>query len=270
MYLLPEAQMQRALDIASELRAAHPTVRVYDVQVTEHVQVSVDQAHRPELAKAYPDYKFVGVIPDTAAWLEQQRIEAEAREPEMAQLRAQREAERTLEWYADFWSALRDVIRVAAHMEKAVRAERTRNLAVVHNYMNQLPRMATRVNMERITELLIRYSLDDVREEMEDPSSHFQRGTTPTWYVCEVCGAAGVALYRKAASSHVEMHCAQCVREVSRKTKDPATYHKNFVPAVPARGHADSRKDAAFYGLTSIPNLGCLWWESLPNEGVAP
>jgi hypothetical protein len=99
-------------------------------------------------------------------------------------------------------------------------------------------------------------------------------------YRCSECGAGGCKLWRESyvTLDQVELKCARCTgkhedRDVSTLDADGKveisytpnqTYKQrtdqigNWLPAVPTG-------DGSFWGYTSVPPEGCLWWRLLPS-----
>lgn len=96
-------------------------------------------------------------------------------------------------------------------------------------------------------------------------------------YICSVCGATDVKLWRRSHDSNVEPTCATCSTKGTRigpvdewgqvqscvdsriKTDqlyDPSLGLPSLVPYVPD-------KDGSTWGYTSIPQAGVFWWRQL-------
>lgn len=104
----------------------------------------------------------------------------------------------------------------------------------------------------------------------------YQDGVIPKNYVCNKCGTAGVKLWRQYQTflNHIELMCCCCAakdqdKDISdigadgRSTSE--TGNKNstigwLVPAVP------TEDETTYWGYTSVPQLGLLWWRRLPTR----
>jgi hypothetical protein len=99
---------------------------------------------------------------------------------------------------------------------------------------------------------------------------------TPKGYECGVCHMSGVKLWRVAASSHIELFCADCAckesgenvqidadgRHESKYGPTDQLYsvgHTNLVPAIPTEDGQE------WWGYTSVPEPGVRWWRRLPT-----
>ncbi len=97
---------------------------------------------------------------------------------------------------------------------------------------------------------------------------------TPPGYKCSKCGATGCKLwcYYQAFLEHQDLVCAKCAAEEEEediRLIDKHGMHEgicgptdqigNRIPAVPTEG------GDTFWGYTSIPEPGCIWWRSLPT-----
>lgn len=93
----------------------------------------------------------------------------------------------------------------------------------------------------------------------------------PEKYVCSVCGAKGVKLWRQynTCVCFLELKCATCI--VPDKTVDEhgkiedkivgmSDQVGGLVPAIPTADGSES-----FWGYTSVPILGVVWWKALPT-----
>lgn len=106
----------------------------------------------------------------------------------------------------------------------------------------------------------------------------YQDGTAPVGYHCTGCGVEGVKLWRQyqTCADAVELLCCDCAakdqdRDISdidvdgRHTDELG--HKSsqiggLVPAIP------TEDESTYWGYTSVPQLGVLWWHGLPlREG---
>lgn len=85
----------------------------------------------------------------------------------------------------------------------------------------------------------------------------------PKDYVCGRCGAEGVKLWRKSATSepvHQQpLLCGACTEREQGHPLDLSESDQCWgrCPAVP-----DLR--GGWYGYTSVPPEGCAWWKALP------
>ena len=88
----------------------------------------------------------------------------------------------------------------------------------------------------------------------------------PGDYRCQVCGVIGVKLWRYYQTMKLELFCVEC----AHKEQDKEMKIKNgflegcdqvgwLVPAVPTFDPLQS-----YWGYTSVPNVGVLWWARLP------
>lgn len=105
----------------------------------------------------------------------------------------------------------------------------------------------------------------------------------PSDYKCSKCGAHGVKLWRPYNTFCPELLCAGCAvadagdENVEKlETMGPDGYMDWFdkdghymgpsceinwnVPAIP------DEEGLGYWGYTSVPDAGCLWWDSLPNN----
>lgn len=98
---------------------------------------------------------------------------------------------------------------------------------------------------------------------------------TPDNYVCGQCGATGIKLWRCLAFcvSQVDLRCAKCLDhgEVdeegyfkdSKYGKSDQCFIKelgSMLPAIP------TEEENTYWGYTSVPMDGVMWWRNLPNE----
>ena len=85
----------------------------------------------------------------------------------------------------------------------------------------------------------------------------------PADYVCGHCGADGVKLWRKSATSepvHKQpLLCGACTAKEQGHTLDLSESDQCWgrCPAIP-----DLR--GGWWGYTSVPAEGCAWWDALP------
>lgn len=98
----------------------------------------------------------------------------------------------------------------------------------------------------------------------------------PAEYACGKCGASGVKLWRASHAPYddLELRCARCALEEAecghgvseldewgRHVCHPAVPTDRIgglVPAVP------TEDGGTFWGYTSVPAAGCVWWWRLP------
>lgn len=104
----------------------------------------------------------------------------------------------------------------------------------------------------------------------------YQDAKTPKHYRCSVCGAKQVKLWRQyqTVADAIELHCCTCAakdqdRDISDIDQDglyTGSYEMRsdqiggLVPAIPTE---DGR---TYWGYTSVPSLGILWWKGLPTK----
>lgn len=85
----------------------------------------------------------------------------------------------------------------------------------------------------------------------------------PPDYVCGHCGAEGVKLFRKSATSEPvktqPLLCGDCTEKEQKHTLDLSESDQCWgrCPAIP-----DLR--GGWWGYTSVPAEGCAWWDALP------
>jgi hypothetical protein len=91
-------------------------------------------------------------------------------------------------------------------------------------------------------------------------------------YICSVCGASGVKLWRSYSCSCVELKCCDCAAKDQHKNissiGQDGRYEDSsglvsdsigwYVPAVP------SIEGDSYWGYTSVPAGDLFWWKSLP------
>lgn len=125
------------------------------------------------------------------------------------------------------------------------------------------------------------------RNEINDvttaPFSYSSR-STPKGYSCNECGATGCKLWREYNTFLVyqTLLCALCAgksqkKDVSRINEGGQTPDKilpnddyelwsdqigGMVPAVP------TEDGETYWGYTSVPEEGCVWWHGLPSLPV--
>lgn len=101
----------------------------------------------------------------------------------------------------------------------------------------------------------------------------------PLEYVCSVCKAPGCKLWRQyqTFAKHIELLCIDCaVKDQGKELVEATPLGKVkfkradghdvgssdqigwLVPAVPCEN------DGTFWGYTSVPIEGCVWWKNLP------
>ncbi|MDD4382130.1 MAG: hypothetical protein PHE21_02175 [Candidatus Dojkabacteria bacterium] len=98
---------------------------------------------------------------------------------------------------------------------------------------------------------------------------------TPEGYVCSKCGKSGVKLWREYQTLNPELACAGCAAK--SEGKDPSKINSEgmlesdlgltdqigwYVPAVP------DEEGFGYWGYTSVPQEGVIWWRNLPLEPV--
>lgn len=94
----------------------------------------------------------------------------------------------------------------------------------------------------------------------------YSKKEVPENYTCKMCEAHGVRLYRQYQTflDHIDLLCTKCALEDQKqtelKTDPPHTIHNIgwLVAAVPT---IDTE---TFWGYTSVPQEGVVWWDSLP------
>lgn len=85
----------------------------------------------------------------------------------------------------------------------------------------------------------------------------------PDYYKCGKCGAEGVKLWRKSATSEPVLEqpllCGDCTVTEQGHALDLAESNQCWgrCPAIP-----DLR--GGWWGYTSVPAEGCAWWDALP------
>ena len=99
----------------------------------------------------------------------------------------------------------------------------------------------------------------------------------PDWYKCEQCGATNCRLWRPYQSTGAQLYCFECakvdqveelktVRSFNRPPTPPYRELGWLVLAVPTEEAIDAHK--VYWGYTSVPQAGILWWENLPLTNV--
>jgi hypothetical protein len=96
-------------------------------------------------------------------------------------------------------------------------------------------------------------------------------------YKCNNCGASGVKLWREYQTFSPRLLCAACAAKSQKKNiKDmnkEGMYPSDdlgltdqigwYIPAVP------DEQGSGFWGYTSVPEDGVVWWKNMPNSIVA-
>jgi hypothetical protein len=85
--------------------------------------------------------------------------------------------------------------------------------------------------------------------------------TTPEGYSCHECGKSGIRLYRDYNTflDHLDLLCTACLssrKDVHVDYAQPC-HLGDMVPAIP------TEEGDTFWGFTSVPAAGCLWWYNL-------
>jgi len=108
-------------------------------------------------------------------------------------------------------------------------------------------------------------------------TARYKLGEVPESYTCSNCAAHGVKLWRQYQTflNHIELMCADCavkdqkesisINEDGRHNSDYGWTDQigGMVPAVPTN-------DGSFWGYTSVPQAGVVWWRQLPLRPVVP
>lgn len=88
--------------------------------------------------------------------------------------------------------------------------------------------------------------------------------TAPKWYKCDKCGCGGVQLFRDYNTfvSQNVILCAKCLAQRNKTSLDQVLNGELgwYVPAIPVED------DSTFWGYTSVPSEGVLWYEYLPKH----
>ena len=128
---------------------------------------------------------------------------------------------------------------------------------------------------------------DACRNEINDVTTEpfeYSSRTTPKGYACNKCGATGCKLWRDYNTFlvHQNLLCVTCTgkaqkKDVSRINEEGQTPCKVLetddyemwsdsigwmVPAVP------TEDGETYWGYTSVPEEGCIWWRGLPSRPV--
>jgi len=97
----------------------------------------------------------------------------------------------------------------------------------------------------------------------------------PTSYRCQPCGASDCKLWRyyNAFLDNQTLLCAICASTDSKVPIDDLDEHGrhtgefgptdqigSYIPAIP------TAENDTFWGYTSVPNEGVLWWRRLPSR----
>lgn len=109
-------------------------------------------------------------------------------------------------------------------------------------------------------------------------SGTYLDGKCPKAYVCSKCGATNCKLWRQyqTFAEHIELLCIRCAGEDQGKDISSANASGKIdteygstdqigwlVPAVP------TEDNETYWGYTSVPQPGCIWWNNLPTFGKA-
>jgi len=105
----------------------------------------------------------------------------------------------------------------------------------------------------------------------------YKSSEVPRRYLCADCGARGVKLWRPAHDDS-PLRCADCAcarggidglpinaGSIDQDGRRPSSYGRTdqigmLLPAVP------DEEGAGFWGYTSVPDAGVLWWRRLPSR----
>jgi hypothetical protein len=110
----------------------------------------------------------------------------------------------------------------------------------------------------------------------------YASGKTPSTYCCGDCNVTGVKLWRDYNTflNHQTLRCCDCagkkenkfgfVEDIDPNGKIDWEFRGQFmgrtdqigslIPAVP------TEQNDTFWGYTSVPEDGCVWWRNLPNR----
>ena len=119
---------------------------------------------------------------------------------------------------------------------------------------------------------------------MTTNSFRYSDGKTPNGYQCLKCGATGCKLWREYNTflDNQRLLCALCAgkdqkKDVSRINEEGSIPSKILpedsyemwgdqigwmIPAVP------TEDGETYWGYTSVPEPGCIWWRQLPSLPV--
>lgn len=112
---------------------------------------------------------------------------------------------------------------------------------------------------------------------------------TPTHYKCQVCGAAGVKLWREYNTflNHQRLLCRDCAEKDQAESlqrlygpgsilgdySEACDQISSLIPAVPdllPKGPEWKLTEGyTFWGYTSVPDAEVKWWKSLKGQGSA-
>lgn len=90
--------------------------------------------------------------------------------------------------------------------------------------------------------------------------------SAPDGYICGGCQASGVRLYREYQTflNHQRLLCTRCAEQAGSEPRKVDPDHPDqigwMVAAVP------TEDGTTFWGYSSVPQAGVLWWRSLPVE----
>jgi hypothetical protein len=105
----------------------------------------------------------------------------------------------------------------------------------------------------------------------------YSKPETPPNYVCTVCGANNVKLWREymTCADYVHLHCARCaaleskedISDINADGMRTGKYSRtdqigSYVPAVP------TDMGGSYWGYTSVSNDAVLWWKNLPTLSI--
>lgn len=101
--------------------------------------------------------------------------------------------------------------------------------------------------------------------------------SVPENYSCSVCGQTNRKLWRQSYVflNGVELLCAKCAGKDQNKDVDDMDEEGRVGASWNPRGTSDqigslmpavpTEEVDTYWGYTSVPELGCIWWKSLPN-----